>query len=143
MSQDAAARTLVELLQKVEESELDPKTSPVLEEKLSPQELKVLRTVGRERCCIMSGIAGAIRLSLSSATGLIDRLVEKKLVRRERSLEDRRVVQVELTDEGRQAQEAALHGRLELARRLMKSLSAEEQGTLAALLGRISAAEPG
>jgi DNA-binding MarR family transcriptional regulator len=87
----------------------------------------------------MSGIAAAIRLSLSSATGLIDRLCEKKLVKRDRSSEDRRVVQVELTDEGRTLHEAALEGRLAFAKDMLKNLSAEEQESLVNLLGKVSA----
>lgn len=107
--------------------------------RLSAQELRCLRAVGRERCCIMSAIASAIRLSLSSATGLIDRLVEKKLVRRERSADDRRVVQVELTEEGRAAHEAALAGRVDYAQRLLETLEPHEQATLVALFGKLAA----
>jgi DNA-binding MarR family transcriptional regulator len=139
MSLDENARRLVEHLQTVlDEAENSDKRNPVLGEKLSQQEIRVLRTVGRAHCCIMSGIAEAIRLSLSSATGLIDRLVDKKLVRRDRSTEDRRIVEVQLTDEGKQLHEAAAQGRMEFARGLLKTLSAEEQSALVALLAKVS-----
>ena len=75
----------------------------------------------------------AICLSLSSVTGLIDRLVEKRLVRRDRSNEDRRQVQVELTAEGRQLHEAALESHLEFADKLLK---AEHPMLLAEYAGR-------
>src|SRR5437667_6156973 len=134
MSIDDKARRLTDDLQIVLEgvAGADHK-NPTVSKQLSAQEIRVLNTVGREECCIMSGIAGAIRLSLSSVTGLIDRLVEKKLVRRDRSNEDRRIVQVELTQEGRQLHEAAMQGRVESARDLLKSLSAEEQEALVSL----------
>ena len=139
MSTDEKARRLTDHLQTVLEAVAgaDHK-NPAVSEQLCAQEIRVLNTVGRDPCCIMSNIAGAIRLSLSSVTGLIDRLVEKKLVRRDRSNEDRRIVQVELTKEGRELHETSMQGRVELARGLLKSLSAEEQDALVSLFGKIS-----
>ena len=133
-----ARRLIGDLEAVLEGAESADKKSAELAEKLSAQEIRVLRTVDREECCIMSGIAGAIRLSLSSVTGLIDRLVEKKLVRRDRSSDDRRVVQVELTPEGKQLSAAADAGRVEFTRDLLKSLSAEEQETLLSLFDKLS-----
>lgn len=109
-----------------------------LREQLSPQEIRVLRTVGGMECPIMSAIAGAIRLSLSSATGLIDRLCEKRLVRRDRSPEDRRVVQVGLTDEGKRLHERARQSRVAFARDVLSALAPAEQEQLVALLGKAS-----
>ena len=86
----------------------------------------------------MSGLAERIRLSLSSVTGLIDRLVDKKLVCRDRSREDRRVVNVELTPEGRELHKSVLESQIQFARGLMKTLSAEEQDALLALFGKLS-----
>ena len=87
----------------------------------------------------MSGIAERIRLSLSSVTGLIDRLVEKRLVCRDRSREDRRVVQVELTGEGRELHKSVVESQVAYARGLLKTLSAAEQDELLALFGKLSA----
>ncbi|MBI3550991.1 MAG: MarR family transcriptional regulator [Elusimicrobia bacterium] len=139
MSLDDKARRLTHDLQTVLEGvSVAEHKNPAVAEQLSAQEIRVLNTVGCEECCIMSTIAGAIRLSLSSVTGLIDRLVEKKLVRRDRSSEDRRTVQVELTKEGRELHEAAMQGRVEFARDLLTSLSADEQEALVSLFGKIS-----
>src|SRR3954469_7986870 len=86
MSLEDRARKLVDHLHLVmEEAEAVDKKSAAAREKLSWQEVRVLRAVGRQDCCPMSGLADAICLSLSSATGLIDRLVHKKLVKRDRS----------------------------------------------------------
>lgn len=108
-------------------------------EGLSPQELRVLSAVADEPRCVMGAIARRICLSLSGATGLIDRLVEKRLVKRDRSAEDRRVVEVELTDEGRELSEEAAKGRVELARDLLRGLAPREQEELLALLGKAAA----
>jgi DNA-binding MarR family transcriptional regulator len=107
-------------------------------EKLSWQEIRVLRAAGRQECCTMSGLADAICLSLSSATGLIDRLVGKKLIKRDRSSEDRRVVQVELTEQGRELHEETMEGPVEFSRGLLKGLNAEEQDALVSLFVKIS-----
>ena len=139
MSLEDQARRLVDHLQAVVDGAQSADKAAAERENLSEQEIRVLQTVGRERCCIMSGIASAIRLSLSSVTGLIDRLCDKKLVRRDRSPEDRRIVQVELTEEGRSLHQSAMAGRVGLAREMLKGLSAEEQEKLVALLGKASA----
>lgn len=134
------ARRLIERLQAVQaEAERADARNEALADSVSAQEIRVLETVGRERCCIMSRIAGAIRLSLSGATLLVDRLCDKKLVRRDRSTQDRRIVEVELTEEGRALREAALEGRVGVVREMLKTLSAEEQKTLLQLLDKLTA----
>ena len=139
MNLDERARRLTDHLQTVmEEAENADKKSSAARENLSWQELRVLRAVGRQNCCPMSGLADAICLSLSSATGLIDRLVGKKLVKRDRSSEDRRVVQVVLTEEGRELNEEAMAGPVEFSRGLLKGLNAEEQEDLLGLFRKIS-----
>jgi DNA-binding MarR family transcriptional regulator len=140
MSSDDKARRLVDHLQTVMEgAEGAVVKNAAAREALSAQEMRVLRTVGRHEGCIMSGLAERIRLSLSSVTGLIDRLVEKRLVCRDRSREDRRVVQVELTGEGRELHKSVVESQVQYARGLLKTLSAEEQDALLALFGKLSA----
>jgi DNA-binding MarR family transcriptional regulator len=139
MNTDSKARRLMDDLHAVMEGAAAAgEKTPAAAEALSRQEICTLRAIGRHEGCIMSAIAGAIRLSLSSATGLIDRLVEKNLVRRDRSHEDRRVVQVELTDEGRELHAAAVEAQVQFVRGAMKALSPEEQDALLALVGRLS-----
>ena len=139
MNLEERARRLTDHLQTVmDEAESADKKKSAVREKLSWQEIRALRAVGRQDCCPMSGLADAICLSLSSATGLIDRLVGKKLVKRDRSTEDRRVVQVELTEEGRELHEEAMEAPVEFSRQMLKSLNAEEQESLLGLFGKIS-----
>ncbi len=139
MSLEDRARKLVDHLQTVMEvAEAVDKKGAAAREDLSWQEVRVLRAISREECCPMSSLADKICLSLSSATGLIDRLVGKKLVKRDRSSEDRRVVQVELTDQGMTLNEKALEGPVDFARGLLKGLNAEEQEALVSLLGKAS-----
>lgn len=135
MNSEEKARKLADRLRElVEGIERAETRDPALAETLSPQEVRVLKTVGQMDCPIMSKIAGAIRLSLSTCTGLVDRLCEKRLVKRDRSADDRRVVQVELTDEGRRLHESAARGRVAFAKELLGSLDAKEQEELLALI---------
>ena len=139
MNLNDKARRLAEDLETILEG-VDGATReiPAVADNLTAQEIRVIQAVGKARCCPMNKIAAAIRLSLSSVTGLIDRLFEKKLVRRDRSADDRRVVQVELTDAGRQLHAAALEKRAAYARELLASLNAGEQEELVSLLGKVS-----
>ncbi len=136
MSQDDKARKLVDHLQTVlEESQAADKKH----ETLTSAEIKVLRCVGRDDCPILSAIAKAVCLSVSSVTGLVDRLVAKRLVRRARRTGDRRAIELVLTEEGKSAREEALEGQLGMARGILKGLSPEEQDELIKLFGKASA----
>lgn len=137
-SEDKARRLAVPLQAVLEEAQGADKKRAAAREDLSWQEIRVLRAVERRDCCVMSGLADAICLSLSSVTGLIDRLVAKKLVRRDRSTADRRVVQVELTEQGRAIHEKTMEGPVETARELLKGLTPSEQDALLALMRKIS-----
>lgn len=88
----------------------------------------------------MSRIAEAIDVSLSNATGLVDRMEERGLVERTRVKEDRRVVIVRPTDRGR-----AVMDELELFRRshmerILRHLSPEQLERVGAALDDIRAA---
>jgi DNA-binding MarR family transcriptional regulator len=82
-------------------------------------------------------LARECQLDAGGMTRLLDRLESKSLVRRVRSCEDRRVVNLELTDQGREAAKripAVLCG---VQNSLMRGLSVEEWKSLRSLLGRI------
>jgi DNA-binding MarR family transcriptional regulator len=75
----------------------NPETSGVI----SAQESQLLLSVGTKEALKMSEIAKALQLTLSSVTAVVDKLEAKAFVTRQRSLEDRRIVLVSLTAEGR------------------------------------------
>ncbi len=55
------------------------------------------------QCSTMAGLARDVSMDPGAMTRALDRLEAKGLVRRVRSQEDRRVINLELTDEGREA----------------------------------------
>lgn len=103
------------------------------------REVRIIEIVGKKgQMMMMTEIAEQAMLSLSTVTGLVDNLVSKSLVRRERSEQDRRVVRIELTDEGQQMYQQSLAFRTSLVHSMLSSLEKNEQDALISLFRKIS-----
>lgn len=70
---------------------------------LSLTELHTLVAIGRGKAKTMSQVAAALKISVSTLTAAINKLVKKGYVERFRIPEDRRIVKIKLTDEGASA----------------------------------------
>ena len=68
---------------------------------VSKSEMLTLLQVDRNGEIIMSQIADYINIPMSTATGLVERLVKKGFLERTRSDSDRRIVAIRLTDKGK------------------------------------------
>jgi len=68
---------------------------------LSVFELLALMLSEKYQTVTMSNLAQGMSVPMSTATGVVDRLVKKGLLERGRSEEDRRVVTVSLTEDGK------------------------------------------
>lgn len=68
---------------------------------ISMAQLHILYTLQRSGEMPMSRLADVLQVSLSNATGLIDRIEERGFVERTRVPEDRRIVMIRVTDAGR------------------------------------------
>lgn len=79
---------------------------------LTMPQLLALFLLAQERTLRMGDLASTLGISLSTATGIIDRLIEKELVDRWNDPDDRRSVLCDVTEAGRE-----LSGRLLAARR--------------------------
>lgn len=104
---------------------------------LSGSQRLVLRTLVNQGPCQVSEVAGALGVTLSAATGLVDRLVKAKLVTRDRDQKDRRVVWVKVTADGEEAVKAAEARRRAALSSLVGHLPAEELAKLCDILERI------
>ena len=106
---------------------------------LSPSQYNVLRILRGVHPGVMAcgEIAARMISREPDMTRLLDRLVRRGLVVRERGPDDRRVVRVRITATGlaglRQLDEAAL----EMPRRLLQPMDAAELRSLVALLGTV------
>jgi len=105
--------------------------------KLSASQIIVLRALQSRGPLQVSEVAGELTVTLSAATGLVDRLVKAGLAERERDLRDRRVVWVKITPEGESALAAALQRRRAAFRNMVRNLSAEDLERLCDILDRM------
>ena len=109
---------------------------------LNKHDGSVIFFLGQDGECTMSELATKIRLTVSSATLIVDRLVERGLVSRHRSLEDRRVVRVALTDEGAALHHVIADTMMKLGRAILTVLEEREQDQLLSLFRKINASLP-
>lgn len=77
--------------------------------------------------CRMGPLAEAALRSAASMTGIVDRLLERGLVRRERHPGDRRSVLVQLTERGRVLLEEVREARRQAVHRLLEALPSAER----------------
>jgi DNA-binding MarR family transcriptional regulator len=98
----------------------------VLRKGLSMAQLNILYTLKRCGEVPMSRLAEMLNVSLSNATGLIDRIEERGLVERSRVPEDRRIVLIRVTPEGE---------------RMLGELDILSDDLLRSVLGRLSKSE--
>lgn len=82
-------------------------------------------------------ISGKVLKSGSNMTTVIDNLERDGLVRRERDVDDRRVIHVHLTEHGTRKVEAVLPGHVAALVEEFSVLSASEQETLGALCKKL------
>ena len=109
---------------------------------LSRHEMGAFVQLGRKGEMTMGELAENLLLSVSSATVLADKLEEKGLVVRRRSLDDRRVVRVGLTGEGAKSYDEFHQMVFTFATTILQSLDENEQNLLLALHRKISDSFP-
>jgi len=85
---------------------------------LTMPQLKVVLLIFMNGPARMSDIASALGVSLATATGVVDRLVERDIIVRENQPEDRRVVLCRLSEKGQKL----ISGLWQLARERLKEL---------------------
>jgi DNA-binding MarR family transcriptional regulator len=87
----------------------------------------------------MGPLAEAALQSAASMTGIVDRLLERGLVERQRHPKDRRSVVVQLTERGRQLLAEVKASRQREGRLLLSSLSPEDRQCMRKVLGMLIA----
>ena len=104
---------------------------------ISMAQLHVLATLHEQGEMTVGALADALSISAPSASAVADRLVERGLLSRERSEDDRRIVRLSLSASGRQLVEQ-IHGLgADQFRRILAELSDDELADLARIALRI------
>jgi DNA-binding MarR family transcriptional regulator len=102
--------------------------------------LHLMSILDRHGEMAMSRLADLLDVSLSNATGLVDRMEERGLIERRRVADDRRVVLVRVTEVGRQAMAELEILRNDLLARILGRLDDRQLTRLAASLDDLRAA---
>ena len=105
---------------------------------LSKKELMIIDYVAKVKQCIMRDIADFLNAPVSTLTSIIDRLVKKKQLCRERSDEDRRIVNVMLGIEGEKTYDMFESSKIRMSKTMLSALEESEQEELIRLMEKIS-----
>ena len=95
----------------------------LLEMDLTAPQLKVVLLLYLYGSNRMSELAGSLGVTLATATGIIDRLVDRGLVSRENLKDDRRVVMCRLSDQGMEMADNLWKTSREKARQLLLGMA--------------------
>lgn len=107
-----------------------------LDSSLSKIELMTLLIVDRRGKIIMSEIADFIHVPLSTATGVINRLVAQGFLQRQRTESDRRIVVVYLSEKGQQTTSMFKDTLVRYTSLLEQNLTDEEKQMLLKVAGK-------
>ncbi len=100
-------------------------------------EMRVISYVGSGGKCRMKEIAESLAVSKNNLTNVVNKLVNKKILKRSRSTDDRRAVFVELTAKGTRLFEKEEEMFLQFSKELLDSVSKKEQNILIDILNKI------
>lgn len=111
--------------------------SPWLSVDLTMPQLKVLLIVSGAGGATAGQLARGLGVGMSTVTGIVDRLVEQRLVTRGEDPHDRRMTRVSATDPGREMVDHLYRASREHLGRLLERLDVEELRTVEGGLGHI------
>ncbi len=103
--------------------------------------LLTLRRNGREQALSPSALAKDMLLSNSAMTNRLDRLEKRGLIARKTDPDDRRGLQIVLTDDGFALVDGLVVSHVETEERMLAALSQAERAMLRELLGKIGGAD--
>jgi DNA-binding MarR family transcriptional regulator len=121
-------------LRKALRREFEERAAPL---EVTAAQFHVLRCLWQSDGLLTSALAREAASDGGTMTGVLDRLENKGWIRRERSPEDRRAVQIWLTPAGRALEEPLLEILTEINHLALQGLSAREQVRLMAVLEKI------
>lgn len=94
---------------------------------LNEKELIIIIYIGQHENVKMSDISENIEAPMSTLTSIVDKLVERKYLTRDHSDEDRRVINVSLTLNGKAAYKAVVTKRKLMAEKILSQLNEKDQ----------------
>lgn len=105
---------------------------------MSKQELFTLMTVNRLKEATMGQLSDHMNFPMSTATGIVDRLVKRGYMERSKSDSDRRIVVISLTEKGKAISDKMKSMILSYIRKAYDVLNEEERGMLLAVFDKVT-----
>ncbi len=132
------AEDLVSIFEKVLVAEEKSLQKGYFNNNLSLAEMHTLDAIGPYESRTMTETAQILGITVGTLTVSVDRLVKKGFVLRRRDDDDRRVVRISLTRDGKLA--ARMHGKFHkvLAKHILEPYNEQEQELLAGLVSEIN-----
>jgi len=90
-------------------------------------QITILDFVKEKGECKMGDLADALNMTMSAVTGIVDKMIKLKLVKRERSQKDRRIVRVAFLKKGRDTVRLINKERREAINNLFSAFTDEEK----------------
>ncbi|MFC7440531.1 MarR family winged helix-turn-helix transcriptional regulator [Laceyella putida] len=106
--------------------------------KLTPVKFVLLRTVYVKGKCMVVDLSRQVNLTSGATTLALNKLEQEGMIVRTRDHVDRRIVWVELTDEGKSIVEQTVKRRQQVIRKMLDVLTVEEQEMFIQLMEKIS-----
>jgi DNA-binding MarR family transcriptional regulator len=125
--------------QRVMMSRLAP---PMTDVELSPQDGRALVTLSGRGPITMTDFSELLGVPLSTATRMVERLIEKGLAIRSRIEDDRRVVRVDLSEEGKKLNQKFVEHRRVISKAMLSPLTHGEREIFIELMSKITRPGP-
>ena len=107
---------------------------------LNLAELRILKVLREQGSSPMNRFCAETMLSQPSITGIVDKLEERGLVERVRSLEDRREVLIAITEKGNQTYAKGMDLHRQFVEKTLSALEDDEARSLVSLLKKLAEA---
>lgn len=105
---------------------------------LNKQECRVINVVGQFQPLMMREIAARSKLSITNTTGIVDKLVNRKYLCRDRSEEDRRIVRTCLTPEGEKIYAMEIENYRKVSSAILNGLDELEQQEMLRMMQKVA-----
>ena len=133
------AQTLT-YIQRLASSMMKNRADALIQGKITFPQYIALEVLHTDEPLKMKSVAKALRISLPAATGLINRLVSMKLVKRAYDEEDRRVIFITLTEEGKKITEKTRVARKKIIAEIFSVLTEKERQAYLTIIHKIKKA---
>lgn len=134
---DALSNAVLVLTNAVKVAAEERADSPA--QKMAASDVAVLMFVGATPACRITDVAEHLRIGVTTASSIVDRLARKAVVKRARSEEDRRIVQLFLTSEGAGLYQDLMAEHVALCREMLHCLTPHEQDAFVDAMQKIAA----